>query len=87
MTRLGGRRLALAITVCKSAFVYSRYISINDQPKVDTFARLFAQRYREQPLLVNPQTHRVPFDLEADCPRSRFFFARLAGISPVDKRP
>lgn len=33
---------------------HSLYISINDQPKVDNLARLFAQRYREQPLLVDP---------------------------------
>jgi hypothetical protein len=86
VTWLGGRRLALAITVCKSAFVYSRYISINDQPKVDTLARLFAQRYREQRWLT-PRPTVFPSTLKPTAPRSRFFFARLAGISPVDKRP
>ncbi|WP_375162933.1 peptide-methionine (S)-S-oxide reductase MsrA [Pseudomonas sp. LS44] len=32
----------------------SMYIVINDQPKIDNLAKLFAARYRPEPVLVNP---------------------------------
>jgi peptide-methionine (S)-S-oxide reductase len=31
----------------------SAYIVMNDKPKVDDLARLFPQRYRDQPVLVS----------------------------------
>lgn len=33
---------------------HSPYIVINDQPKIDHLARLFADRYRAEPVLVSP---------------------------------
>lgn len=33
---------------------HSPYIVINDQPKIANLAKLFAERYRDTPVLVNP---------------------------------